>query len=72
VEKFIRDIYLIFVITITMIKKTKIKKKRIWVYLDEQILKWIYGKMNEKIYANESHCFESLVMEKVKTEKNKK
>jgi hypothetical protein len=55
-----------------MIKKPKVKKKRIWVYLDEEILRWIYKKMEEKTYANESHCFESLVMEKIKSKIKRK
>ena len=55
-----------------MIRKPKIKKIRTWVYLDEEILKWIYKKVKEKVYANKSHCFEALVMEKIKSEKKKK
>lgn len=45
-------------------KKPKPKKERIWLYVDEEILKWVYDKIDQKVYANESHCFESLVMEK--------
>ena len=52
-----------------MIKRPKIKKKRIWLYLDEEILKWIYDKISDKKYANEGHCFECLAMEKIKAEK---
>jgi len=55
-----------------MIKRPKTKKKRIWVYLDKEILKWIYQKMKDKVYYSESHCFESLVMEKIKKKERKK
>lgn len=47
-------------------KKPKPKKIRVWLNLDEDILKWVYQKIEEKVYATESHCFESLVMEKRK------
>ncbi|MBN2422314.1 hypothetical protein JXB41_03740 [Candidatus Woesearchaeota archaeon] len=46
-------------------KKPKPKKKRIWLYVDENILEWVYRKMQEKEYSDESHCFERLVMEKI-------
>lgn len=46
------------------LSKPKPKKKRIWLYVDEDILKWVYEKMRDKIYSDESHCFERLVMEK--------
>ena len=46
--------------------KPKPKKKRIWLYVDEDILKWVYSQMKLKIFADESHCFERLVMEKIK------
>ena len=49
-------------------KKPKPKKTRVWLNIDEDILKWVYKKIEEKVYANESHCFESLVMEKRKEE----
>ncbi len=51
------------------VKKPKPKKKRIWLYVDEDILEWVYEQMNKKKYANESHCFEKLVMEKIEKEK---
>ena len=47
-------------------KKPKPKKKRLWLNIDEDILEWVYKKIQEKVYANESHCFEGLVMEKIK------
>lgn len=52
-------------------KKPKPDKKRIWLYVDKDILEWVYNKMEEKVYADESHCFERLVMEKIKEEKKR-
>ncbi len=49
-----------------MVNKPKPKKKRIWLYIDEKILSWVYDQMKNKVYADESHCFERLVMEKMK------
>ncbi|MBN2368001.1 hypothetical protein JXC34_03205 [Candidatus Woesearchaeota archaeon] len=51
-------------------KKPKPKKKRIWLYVDEEILEWVYSKMKQKEYADESHCFERLVMEKLQKEED--
>ena len=51
-------------------KKPKPKKTRIWLRVDEDILKWIYKKIEEKVFANESHALESLVMQKIKEEQN--
>ena len=51
------------------VEKPKPKKKRIWLYVDEDILEWVYDKMRNKVYADESHCFERLVMEKINSEK---
>jgi hypothetical protein len=45
--------------------KPKTKKQRLWLYVDESILQWVYSKMKEKVYSDESHCFERLVMEKI-------
>ena len=47
-------------------RRPKPAKKRVWLNIDEDILKWVYKKIQEKVYASESHCFESLVMEKMK------
>ncbi|MCM2325651.1 MAG: hypothetical protein NDI94_04255 [Candidatus Woesearchaeota archaeon] len=46
-------------------RKPRPKKNRIWLYVDEDILKWVYDEMKKKVYADESHCFERLVMEKM-------
>ena len=54
-----------------MVKKPKPNKKRIWLYVDEAILIWVYEQMKKKVYADESHCFERLIMEKME-EKNGK
>lgn len=53
-------------------EKPKPKKERIWLYVDKSILEWVYQKMKDKIYADESHCFERLVMEEINKEKNKR
>ncbi|MFH1399025.1 MAG: hypothetical protein ABIG95_02850 [Candidatus Woesearchaeota archaeon] len=50
--------------------KPKPKKSRIWLRIDQDILKWVYKNIEEKVYANESHAFESLVMEKIKREED--
>ena len=50
-------------------KKPKPCKKRIWMYVDEEILNWVYEQIREKIYADESHCFERLVVEKIERKK---
>ncbi|MFH2020622.1 MAG: hypothetical protein ABIJ34_04360 [archaeon] len=49
--------------------KPKPKKERIWLYVDKEILKWVYEKMKNKTFADESHCFEKLVMEAMQKEK---
>ena len=53
-------------------EKPKPKNKRIWLYVDESILDWVYKKMDSKVYSDESHCFERLVMEKREEEKIQK
>lgn len=55
-----------------LMEKPKPKKERIWLYVDKSILEWVYQKMKEKVYADESHCFERLVMEEIIKEKKKK
>jgi hypothetical protein len=52
--------------------KPKSKKQRIWLYVDEEILSWVYSKMKDKTYADESHCFEKIVMDKIDEEKRGK
>ncbi|MFH0874618.1 MAG: hypothetical protein V1859_01685 [archaeon] len=49
-------------------RKPKPKKTRLWLYVDEKILSWVYEKMEKKEYSDESHCFERLVMEKMNSE----
>jgi len=46
------------------------KKVRVWLRVDEDILKWVYEKIQDKTYASESHCFEKLVLDKLKEEKD--
>ncbi len=53
-------------------EKPKPSKKRIWLYVDESILSWVYSQMKSKVYADESHCFERLIMEKIEQEKRGK
>ncbi|NQV09162.1 hypothetical protein HQ529_04895 [Candidatus Woesearchaeota archaeon] len=45
-------------------------KERITVTIDKQFLKWIDDKIDKKIFANRSHCFEFLVNNKILEEKN--
>jgi hypothetical protein len=51
--------------------KPKPKKERIWLYVDKEILNWVYDKMKKKVYADESHCFERLVIEEIEREKKR-
>jgi hypothetical protein len=51
--------------------KPKPKKERIWLYVDKTLLEWVYQKMKDKTYADESHCFEKLIMEKIESEKKR-
>jgi hypothetical protein len=53
-------------------KKPKPKKERIWLYVDKEILEWVYEKMRQKVYADESHCFERLIIEKIQEENRKR
>ena len=57
-----------------MIKITKGKKssERVWMYADRDILKWVYGKIKEKEFADITHCFEYLVYQEIKREGNGK
>ena len=52
------------------LSKPKPNKKRIWLYVDESILSWVYEQMEKKMYADESHCFERLVVEKKEENQN--
>ena len=44
-------------------------KERITITLDKELLKWIDAKIEEKIFANRSHGFEFLMMERFREEK---
>lgn len=41
-------------------------KQRITVTLDKEILDWIDKRIQEKVFANRSHAFEFLAMQKIK------
>jgi len=45
-------------------------KKRITTTVDEELLKWIDKKVDEKIFANRSHSFEFLIKRAIEGEKN--
>lgn len=47
-------------------KETKIKKERVWMNVDKKILDWVRKKILDKTFGSETHCFECLVMEKIK------
>ena len=54
-----------------MIKITKPRKRteRIWMYVDKDILKWVYSKIKEKEFADITHAFEYLAYQEMKKEK---
>lgn len=41
-------------------------KERITITLDKKLLAWLDKKIEEKIFANRSHGFELLIMQKIK------
>ncbi|MBI3026941.1 hypothetical protein HYY70_02415 [Candidatus Woesearchaeota archaeon] len=45
-------------------------KDRITITLDKELLEWLDRRIAEKVFANRSHGFEFLIMEKVREEKN--
>ena len=45
-------------------------KERITITLDKKLLDWLDKKIEEKVFANRSHGFEFLVMEKIRDEKS--
>ena len=45
-------------------------KERITITLDKELLDWLDKKIGEKVFANRSHGFEFLVMEKIIEEKD--
>ena len=44
-------------------------KERITITLDKELLDWLDAKIEEKIFANRSHGFEFLIMERFREEK---
>lgn len=44
-------------------------KERITITLDKELLDWIDKKIEDKTFANRSHSFERLIMEKILEEK---
>ena len=46
-------------------------KERITITVDRELLKWVDGKIKERIFANRSHGLERLIAEKIKNEKGK-
>ena len=45
-------------------------KERITITLDKGLLGWLDKKIEKKIFANRSHGFEFLMMEKIREEKS--
>jgi metal-responsive CopG/Arc/MetJ family transcriptional regulator len=43
-------------------------KERITITLDKELLNWLDKKIKEKMFANRSHGFEFLIMQKIKEE----
>ncbi len=46
------------------------KKERITITVDSELLKWLDEKISQKIFANRSHGIEFLISQKSKEEKN--
>jgi len=46
-------------------------KERITITLDEDLLKWLDHKIKQKVFANRSHGFEFLLMQKILQENEK-
>ena len=47
-------------------------KERITITLDKELLEWLDKKIDDKIFANRSHGFERLIMERIKEENEEK
>ena len=47
-------------------------KERITITLDKELLEWLDKKIEDKIFANRSHGFERLIMERIKEENEEK
>ena len=45
-------------------------KERITITLDKELLEWLDKKIEEKVFANRSHGFEFLVVERIREEKS--
>ena len=46
-------------------------KERITITLDKGLLNWMDSKIREKVFANRSHGFEFLIMQRIKGENEK-
>ncbi|MEK6946836.1 MAG: ribbon-helix-helix domain-containing protein [Nanoarchaeota archaeon] len=44
-------------------------KSRITVTIDKKLLSWLDSKIEDKIFANRSHCFEFLINQEMKKDK---
>jgi len=42
-------------------------KERITITLDKGLLNWMDSQIDEKVFANRSHCFEFLIKEKIES-----
>ena len=47
-------------------------KERITVTLDKELLSWLDLQIEDKVFANRSHGFEFLIMNRLKRESNEK
>ena len=47
-------------------------KERVTITLDKELLNWLDNKIKEKVFANRSHGFEFLIMQKIREESNEK
>jgi metal-responsive CopG/Arc/MetJ family transcriptional regulator len=43
-------------------------KERITITIDKELLEWLDRNVENKVFANRSHGFEYLIMEKIKEE----
>ena len=46
-------------------------KERITITIDKELLDWLDKKVEEKVFANRSHGFEFLIMQKMNEERSK-
>ena len=47
-------------------------KERITVTIDKELLKWLDSKVDSKLFATRSHCFEHLIVRKIVMDKDYK